>query len=76
MKRVILENLQRRKDEKIGPCDSCEGRGLITSKVCDQCLGQGVLLSHLEYHYLLQIAGYDPSEMDDDSILDQQLFTD
>lgn len=74
MKRVILENLQRRKDGKINPCDNCEATGRVGEKVCAACLGQGVLLSRLEYDYLLEIAGFAPAEYDDDSILGQQYF--
>ena len=74
MKRPILENLERRKDEKIDPCESCNATGRAVEKVCSDCLGQGVLLTRLEYEYLLEIAGFEPGEMDDDSILNEQII--
>lgn len=65
----FLEELQRRKDAKEYPCDSCAGRGGYEGKVCLDCLGQGVLLTRDEYDMLLVIA-----RADDDHILDQQYF--
>ncbi len=76
MKRIILENLERRKREKICPCDDCDATGRVGDLVCSSCLGQTVLLTKLERDYLLEIAGFEPTEFDDDSILDQQLFPD
>jgi DnaJ-class molecular chaperone len=65
----ILEELQRRKDAKEAPCDSCDGTGLYLDKVCLDCLGQGILLTKLEYETLLTVA-----RRADDAILDQQVF--
>ena len=69
MKRPLLENLQRRKDEKESPCDDCNATARNGDLVCSTCLGQTVLLTRLERDYLLEIAGCVPSEMDDDSFL-------
>jgi hypothetical protein len=67
--RDFLEELQRRKDARENPCDSCDGTGQYIDRVCVDCLGQGVLLTRVEYDTLLAIAN-----ADDDAILDQQLF--
>jgi hypothetical protein len=70
--RQILEDLERRKAQKDNPCDSCDGTGLgeSLSTICSHCLGQGILLTSEEYHRLLEIAGFKPGDLDDDSILD------
>ena len=68
----ILEELQRRKDAKNDPCDSCNGTGGPAGRVCADCLGQGILLTRSEYITILRLAGHIPAA--DDSILDQQVF--
>jgi DnaJ-class molecular chaperone len=72
--REVLEELQRRKDAKENPCDSCDGKGGADGKVCADCLGQGVLLTREEYAVVLKIAGVTRADLDNDSILDQQVF--
>jgi len=68
---AFLEDLQRRKDAKDDPCDSCDASGVSDGRVCADCLGQGILLTRAEYISILTIAGHIP---DDDNILDQQYF--
>lgn len=73
--RDLLEEIQRRKDAKEDPCDSCSGTGRYGDKVCVDCLGQGILLTESEYQGILSIAGFVPSDFDDDRILDQREFS-
>lgn len=72
--RELLEEIQRRKDAKEDPCNSCDNTGREKDKVCAHCLGQGILLTEAEYKGILEIAGYEPSDFDDDAILDQEFL--
>ena len=62
--RDLLEELQRRKDQKIYPCESCDASGMYQGTVCTDCLGQGTLLTRTEYDAILGIA-----YAEDDNIL-------
>lgn len=44
--REFLEALERRKEAKECPCDSCYGTGRDEEYACSDCLGQGVLRSY------------------------------
>lgn len=74
--RELLQEIQRRKDEKEDPCDSCDGRGLTSrNRVCVDCLGQGILLTAVEYEGILLLAGRKAGGIaDDDAILDLDYF--
>jgi hypothetical protein len=75
--RKLLTDLQRRKDAKENPCDSCDGTGAYNAQVCMDCLGQGILLSNAEYTQLLKVCGFNLDDMVGDKgdwILDKQLF--
>jgi len=61
--RDLLTELQRRKDAKENPCDSCDGTGGYNAQVCMDCLGQGVLLSKTEYYELLTVGGFNTDGM-------------
>jgi DnaJ-class molecular chaperone len=74
MNRLILENLERRKELKDNPCDSCDGQGGEGGRVCADCLGQGVLLSRAEYEVILEVAGFDIDDLDGDQILDAEMI--
>ena len=54
--RDVLTEIDRRKEPKDDPCDSCDATGLVGEKVCSDCLGQGILLTRDEYDYLLSLS--------------------
>ena len=67
--RSILEELERRKEAKDDPCESCDGTGASNSSVnvplaCPHCLGQGVLLSEEEHRVLTEVAYTLPDILD------------
>lgn len=64
--RDLLEELQRRKDAKEDPCESCHGTDLYLGRVCTDCLGQGIRLTRKEYDTILAVA-----RAVDDRILEQ-----
>jgi DnaJ-class molecular chaperone len=61
--REILEKIERRKEAKDDPCDSCDGTGSSSNDsrsqplACGHCLGQGILLTAIEYQALMNVAG-------------------
>ena len=74
--REILTEIQRRKDEKEDPCDSCNGSGTgEANKICSDCLGQGILLTGDEYRAILEVAGIAPADLDNDSVLDAETIS-
>lgn len=72
--RQILLELDRRKNQKINPCDSCDGKGTSDGIVCAHCLGQGVLLTTEEYETILIVSGWQGEGMMDDYILEKADF--
>jgi Tryptophan RNA-binding attenuator protein inhibitory protein len=78
--RKILEELERRKELKENPCDSCDGTGRSSSTtegqilVCGHCLGQRILLTEDEYRLVKEMALTGSVRYDDDSILDLEEF--
>ena len=57
--RFMLSEIERRRERREDPCESCDGSGrdsaagIIGNRICSDCLGQGILLTGMEYEFML-----------------------
>jgi hypothetical protein len=72
--RKLLSEIERRKEAREDPCDSCDATGMDAGFACSHCLGQKVLLTAEEFDAVLTLSGFNREGIEDDYILSEEYF--